>query len=278
MEIINLNSKDRPDEIDDALDEAKEEVIRNTTSTLVKQPDEKKTAVETFTESAAKKVEESLKNGATPKDFQEGGKAIAHVMMTAAAMNGQNEENQEFLRDIKEEKQKELKQSFLSERFKEEAKKYAAKQQKAEAFYTNVRPILEFDFSPLIPKNAKTKLFKKKVKRDKKGNVISEPIQEIPTVLEEDYKPTYQDRSYGIGLMVLMLFLLTIPYCLITVILAVGNGINAIFNGIARFGKPALVICGTIVGMAISILAIYCACKGVDALFGTNILRIFSKN
>lgn len=211
-------------------------------------------------------IEKSMSNQQLATDFKEGGKSIAHVMMTAEALNGSNEENQSFLKDIKEQKQKELKQSFLGEKFKEEAKKLEAKQQKAEAFYTNVRPILEFDFSPLIPKNPKTSF------RKKQDGVL--PAQEPPA----QAKPTYKDRSYGIPLMILMLVLLTLPYCAITIVLAVGNGINAIFNGIARFGKPALIICGTIVGIVISILTIYCICRGVDILFGTEIIStIFKK-
>ena len=85
-------------------------------------------------------------------------------------------------------------------------------------------------------------------------------------------KPTYEDRSYGIPLMVLMLCLLTIPYCIITIVLAVFNGFNAIFDGIARFGKPALIICGSIATIIIMTLVIYCILFVVDGFFGTNIV------
>ena len=212
-----------------------------------------------------------LKNSES-QDFKEGSKNIAHMVTTANALT-ENDENEDFLKKIKEEKQRELEESFKSERYKEEANALDAKRQKAEAFYNNFRPILEFDFSPLIPKNAKTRLFKKRVKKDKKGNVIQPEQTPVPSqqpVVES--KPTYEDRSYGIPLMVLMLCLLTIPYCIITIVLAVFNGFNAIFDGIARFGKPALIICGSIATIIIMTLVIYCILFVVDGFFGTNIV------
>lgn len=270
MEVINLKESE---EKQDSIVEKKEP------AEIVEKPVEDVPVMTKMASVAVGKIEKNLMEQAQENtDFKEGGKNIAHIMMTAEAMNNADEDNQAFLKDIKEQKQKELKQSFLSERFKEEAKKYAAKQQKAEAFYTNVRPILEFDFSPLIPKNAKTSLWKRKPKYDKRGNVINDGQDNKPSESTvEERKPTYQDRSYGIPLMILMLFLLTIPYCLITVVLAIGNGINAIFNGIARFGKPALIICGSIVGIAICLLAVYSMLKGVDLLFGTGILNSILK-
>lgn len=247
--------------------EKKEETV------TVVEPEKKNTTIDRYVDAATEQIKQKMMENTKEIDFKEGSKSIAHMMTTAAALDGSDSENAEFLKRIKEEKQKELEQSFLSERFKEEAAKYVAKQKKAEAFYTNFRPILEFDFSPLIPKKGKTKLWGDRIKYDKKGNVISKPAEEPQESVEtQASKPTYNDRSYGKPLMILMLILLTIPYCLITVILAIGNGINAIFNGIARFGKPALIICGSIVGIVICLVAIYCIMMGVDALFGTSIL------
>lgn len=272
MEVFKLNEETKQDSSEKEA-EIKEETslteVNQTTSKELASTTAESGALDNYAAAAKKEIEKNLVQQVNGMDFHEGSKSIAHIAVTAAALDGRDDENAKFLKEIKEEKQKEIKQSFTGERFKEEAKKYEAKQRKAEAFYTNFRPILEFDFSPLIPKNDKTILFKKKDKTDtseEKNNQV------------EVKKPTYQDRSYGIPLMVLMLFLLTIPYCLITIVLAVGNGINAIFNGIARFGKPALLICGTLVGVAISILAVYCAIKGIDALFGTNILGFLPKN
>lgn len=247
----------------------------NVSTLPVEQPETKevKDGMCKYVEAATDQIKQKMMENTKELDFKEGSKSIAHMMTTAAALDGADAENTEFLKRIKEEKQKELEQSFISERFKEEAKKYVAKQKKAEAFYTNFRPILEFDFSPLIPKKGKTKLWGNKIKYDKKGNIISKPAEEPKEEVDtKETKPTYSDRSYGMPLMILMLILLTIPYCLITVVLAIGNGINAIFNGIARFGKPALIICGSIVGIAICLAAIYCIFLGIDALFGTNIL------
>lgn len=247
----------------------------NASALPVEQPEKKeaKDGIGKYVEAATDQIKKKMMENTKELDFKEGSKSIAHMMTTAAALDGSDSENAEFLKRIKEEKQKELEQSFISDRFKEEAAKYVAKQKKAEAFYTNFRPILEFDFSPLIPKKSKTKLWGNRIKYDKKGNVISKPADEPADEVDvKESKPTYSDRSYGMPLMILMLILLTIPYCLITVVLAIGNGINAIFNGIARFGKPALIICGSIVGIAICLVALYCLFMGVDALFGTNIL------
>ena len=240
---------------------------------VVVEPEKKTTTIDKYVDAATEQIKQKMIENTKELDFKEGSKSIAHMITTAEALDASNAENEEFLKRIKEQKQKELEQSFLSERFKEEAAKYVAKQKKAEAFYTNFRPILEFDFSPLIPKKGKTKLWGDRIKYDKKGNIISKPAEEPKEPAEtEASKPTYSDRSYGLPLMILMLILLTIPYCLITVALAIGNGVNAIFNGIARFGKPALVICGSIVGIVICLIAIYCIIMGVDALFGTSIL------
>lgn len=229
-------------------------------------------AVQQYTEEAVKNIQEEMVRNKSTESFQQDSKRIAHMVATAEAFNG-SDSNEKFLERIKHEKQEEIKESFKGERLKEQARTLGEKRKKAEEFYNNFRPILEFDFSPLIPKNTKTILFHKKPKKDKKGNIIQENEANIPCEdFTESSKPTYAERSYGIPLMVLMLFLLTIPYCFVTIILAIFNGINAIFNAIARFGKPALIICGSIVGIAIMVLGLYCICLGIDKLFGTTII------
>ena len=233
-------------------------------------------SIETYAGQAIKNVQRKMSETGSNEDFREGSKNIAHMVATADALDSSNYENEEFLKQIKHEKQEELKESFKGERYKEQAKTLESKRKKAEEFYNNFRPILEFDFSPLIPKNSKTVLFRKRVKRDKKGNVINNTADQVPQqgVVDnnEYHRPTYEDRSYGIPLMCLMLALLIAPYCFVTILLAVFNGVNAVFDGIARFGKPALLICGSIVGIAIMILFVYCVILGIDNLFGTTII------
>ena len=147
-------------------------------------------------------------------------------------------------KEFAQEQKETLKQSFVQDRVEQEAKTLTAKQQKAEAFYVSFRPLLEFDFSHLIHK-----------------------------VTKEDKEPkTYKDRSYGIPLMVLMLTLFVLPYCAVNIILALLNGINAIFEAIATFGKVARVIATSVFVLILLALIIYCAMYGIDYFFGTNIL------
>ncbi len=235
---------------------------------------EMSSSIDVYAGRAISMVQESIVKNGSENDFREGSKNIAHMVATADALNEANGENEQFLKQIRHEKQEEIKESFKSERYKEQAKTLESKRKKAEEFYNNFRPILEFDFSPLIPKNSKTVLFRKKVKTDKRGNVLPnvDTYENTNIPNQSKDKPTYEDRSYGIPLMCLMLVLLTVPYCFVTILLAIFNGVNALFDGIARFGKPALIICGSGVGVTLMVLFVYFVLMGLDRLFGTNIL------
>lgn len=149
-----------------------------------------------------------------------------------------------FHEELAEEQKETLRESFKQDRVKKQAETLTAKQQKAEAFYVSFRPILEFDFSPLIHKKEK----------------------------EDKVEKTYKDRSYGIPLMVLMLVLFVVPYCIFSIVLALFNGINAIFEAIATFGKIAKVIALSIFIILITCLATYFLMLGIDAIFGTSIV------
>lgn len=250
-------------------------VVSQTSVNQTVVPEETKTSVDDYMGKAVRTIQRKVNENAEGMDYKTGIKEIANIAVTAKALDDSNPDNDEFLDRLKKTKQFELEQEFLSEQFKAEATKYAAKQAKAEAFYTNFRPILEFDFSHLIPKTKKNTLFKPKVKNDRRSNMMpmnqtdaaqtEEPSQKTPV--------TYKDRSYGIPLMILMLCLLTIPYCVVSIILALANGVNAIFDGIARFGKPALIICGSIMCIIIMLLVVYGSLCGIDLLFGTNIIH-----
>lgn len=181
------------------------------------------------------------------------GKSISEITddfvkagVTSQIIKDEDGKYEKFHEELAEERKETIKESFKQDRVKKQAETLNAKQQKAEAFYVSFRPILEFDFSPLIHK---------KEKDDK-----------------EKVEKTYKDRSYGIPLMVLMLFLFIVPYCVFSIVLALFNGINAIFEAIATFGKIAKVIALSIFIILIACLAIYFLMLGIDAIFGTSIV------
>lgn len=186
-----------------------------------------------------KQVEEGKTVSEIASDF-------AKAKITSELINNEDGEYNKLHKELAEEQKETLKESFKQDKFEQQSKTLTEKQKKAEAFYTSFRPILEFDFSPLIHKKEKDK----------------------------DEKPpkTYKDRSYGIPLMVLMLILFVAPYCVFSIVLALFNGLNAITEAIATFSKIAKGIAISIFIIAIAILVVYCALLGIDYAFGTNIL------
>ena len=163
---------------------------------------------------------------------------------TSEIMKHQDGKYDGFHKELAQEQKETIKESFKQDKVEQQAKTLTAKQQKAEAFYVSFRPILEFDFSHLIHKLNKG----------------------------ENEPKTYKDRSYGIPLMVLMLTLFVFPYCVVSIILALLNGINSIFEAIATFGKVARTIATSIFILILLALIVYCAMYGIDYFFGTNIL------
>lgn len=186
-----------------------------------------------------KQVEEGKTVSEIASDF-------AKARITSELINNEDGEYNKLHKELAEEQKETLKESFKQDKFEQQSKTLTEKQKKAEAFYTSFRPILEFDFSPLIHKKEKDK----------------------------DEKPpkTYKDRSYGIPLMVLMLILFVVPYCVFSIVLALFNGLNAITEAIATFSKIAKGIAISIFIIAVAILVVYCALLGIDYAFGTNIL------
>ena len=178
------------------------------------------------------------------KDINEIATEFVKASATSQIMKNEDGKYDNLHNELVKEQKETIKESFKQDRVEQEAKTLSAKQVKAEAFYTSFRPILEFDFSHLIHKPIK---------------VDSEP-------------KTYKDRSYGIPLMVLMLTLFVLPYCGVSIILALLNGINAIFEAIATFGKVARTIATSIFILILLALVIYCAMHGIDYLFGTNLI------
>ena len=155
-----------------------------------------------------------------------------------------SEEGKKYREDLAKQQKDTLKESYKQDSVKEKTKTITEKQKKAEAFYKSFRPILEFDFDNLI---------KAKNKEDKP-------------------KKTYEDRSYGIPLMVLMLLLLTIPYCFVTIVLSALNGLNAILEQINSFGKIARGIAITLLIVIFVAILVYTTLLGIDKIFGTDII------
>lgn len=184
-----------------------------------------------------KQVEEGKSLSDITSDF-------AKAKTTSDIMNNENGEHDKLHKELAREQKETLKESFKQDKVLKQADTLTAKQKKAEAFYISFRPILEFDFSALIHKELK----------------------------EEKIQKTYKDRSYGIPLMCLMLFLFVVPYCLFSIVLALCNGINAVFEAIATFGKVARVIATSIFCLLLMALIIYCVMLGIDALFGTSLV------
>ena len=168
---------------------------------------------------------------------------MAKASMTNDIFGDQSEKGQKYRQDLKDEQKQTIKESFKQDRIREQKATLDNKRAKAESFYLSVRPILEFDFDNLVG-----------------GMGIEKKTKE------------YKDRSYGIPLMVLMLFILVVPYCVVTVILALFNGFNAILKTIATFGKISRYIGYSVFAIGVGALLLYCGILGVEALFNVQIL------
>lgn len=171
------------------------------------------------------------------------------ALVTGGILNDKDPEAEKFRKELAEQQKETLKESFKQDTYSEQTKTIDEKQKKAEAFYKSFRPILEFDFDNLIKK--------------KDGKTKSQ---------EQTSQKTYADRSYGIPLMVLMLILLTLPYCGVSILLALFNGINAILEEINTFGRVAKYVVLSVVVIIFAILLIYISLCGIEKLFNVNII------
>lgn len=190
-------------------------------------------------------LHEQVKQG---KSVSEIATDFAKAQTTSEIIKNEDGKYTKLHEEFAEEQKQTIREGFKQDKIKKQTETLTEKQKQAEAFYMAYRPILEFDFSHLI-------------KKDKNKNSIEEKPQK-----------TYADRSYGIPLMVLMLFLFTPLFCIISFILAVFNGINAIFEAVSTFGKIAKTIVLSICIIGIALLVVYTALLGIDALFGTTIV------
>ena len=104
----------------------------------------------------------------------------------------------------------------------------------------------------------------KKTLKQKKKTIRYEEIPEEP-------KKTYEDRSYGLCLMMIMLILFFVPYCVANVLLALGRLVNALFECFNQFGRTAFWFCTSIAGIAIVGLVLYVILLIIEAAFGVHI-------
>lgn len=192
-------------------------------------------------------LQKQVENGATLQEISED---YIKGSTTMEILNDDSKEGEAFKQDLKKEQKEILKESFKQDKVKKQKVTLEEQQQKAEAFYNGVRPILEFDFTNLIHK---------KVGEKDKGQI--------------EEKKTYKDRSYGIPLMIGMLFVLTIPYFFISIILALFNGINSILEEIATFGKIARYIVLSIVIVTFAILIIYGGIRLSENIFKFTLIK-----
>lgn len=191
-----------------------------------------------------KKLEQGASLNEIATDF-------AKAKITSDILNDDSERGQKYRDELAKEQKETIKESFRQDKVEQETNTLVGKQAKAEAFYKSVRPILEFDFTHLI---------ERKDKQDKNNSTEVKP-------------KTYADRSYGIPLMVCMLIVLTIPYFLVSLILAIFNGVNAILQEINNFGRIAKWIALSIFIILVAVIVIYIAICGVEALFGVGIIH-----
>jgi hypothetical protein len=230
-------------------------------------------AIQDYQKTGTQIVAEKLRKGEV--DANKAGKDLAHLAVTAEVMQD-NEENKEFRDKFKDVKEQELISSARESLAKQEADRLAAKQKKAEAFYVSYRPILEFDLDHLLVRSSGNRIKYTKVYSEEKRKMIKVPVEPNPTEEQEPIvtkpKHTYEERSYGIPLMVMMLCVLTIPYFAATVVLACFNMINYIFVAISKFSKPAFYICTGIAGITLLGIFIYVVLLCIQSAFNVQII------
>lgn len=168
---------------------------------------------------------------------------VAKATMTNDIFGDQSDNGKKYRQELKDEQKQTIKESFKQDRLREQKQTLDNKREKAESFYLSVRPILEFDFGNLV------------------GNANTDKEQK-----------QYKDRSYGIPLMALMIVLLVVPYCAITIILALFNGINAVLKTISTFGKISRYIAYSVFVVGVCALVLYVAILGIQGLFNVQIL------
>lgn len=190
-------------------------------------------------------------------DADEGVKQLVNVLTIVNAT-----EDEKLRNSLQKEASKSLKDYMRGLKYKDQEKKISHRQKRNEAFYKAFRPILEFDLSHLIGKKRK-----RIVEKDPQTRKKTVRYEEIP----EEPKKTYEDRSYGLCLMMTMLILFFVPYCVANVLLALGRLVNALFECFNQFGRTAFWFCTSIAAIAIVGLVLYVILLIIEAAFGVHI-------
>lgn len=251
-ERTNLETADEFDEFDEisaeTVDEKEESdnLVAVSTNNSENQPAQYSATTEpldtlgVITKAAVQKIaDDCLNNG---KNIKEGVIDTLSVATTIEAVSPENEENKKFRDDLKKTKQSEIKSNFKADKYASDAKKAEAKRQKAEAFYKAFRPILEFDFSNI-------------------------------TERERENKKNYNDRSYGIAMMTLMLVIFTPFYILLSLLLMVCKSVNEVCKYVATFSKTAMKTCLASFIILVVLLVLYIIIRWVEQRFGIPIIN-----
>lgn len=248
---------ERLDQIEKEVEEQKENYKQIDQLPITEQGKVDAKAMSTFKNTTLKDIQSKFSNGQI--DADEGMKQIVNVASIVEATN-----DPKLKKTLIKNASKSLKSYTLGITYKDDQKKLEHRQQRNEAFYKAFRPILEFDLSHLIGKK-------------RKRIVTKDPQTGRKTVeykdIEEDKPKSYQDRSYGLSLMMVMIALFIVPYCIANIVLAVGRMINAMFECFAQFGRTAFWICTSIGGIAIVGIFVYVVLLIVQSLFGVHIFN-----
>ena len=209
----------------------------------------------TFKSKTLDKIQEDFLSGKV--DADEGTKQLVNVLSIINAT-----EDGKLRKSLQKKAAKSMESYMEGIKYKDEELKIAHRQKRNEAFYKAFRPILEFDLSHLIGKKRK-----RIVERDPQTRKKTVRYEEMP----EETKKTYEDRSYGLILMMIMLVLFFVPYCVANILLAIGRLINALFECFNQFGRTAFWFCTSIAGIAIVGLVLYVILLIIEAAFGVQI-------
>lgn len=214
-----------------------------------------KYAMSTFKNKTLDKIQEDFLSGKV--DADEGTKQLVNVMSIINAT-----EDDKLRKSLQKKAARSMEAYMEGIKYKDESLKIEHRQRRNEVFYKAFRPILEFDLSHLIGKKRK-----RIVERDPQTRKKTVRYEDIP----EEAKKTYEDRSYGLTLMLIMIALFCIPYCVANILLAVGRLINSLFECFNQFGRTAFWLCTSIAGITIVGLFLYVLLLILQAAFGVKI-------
>lgn len=251
-----LSVKEKEDNIEDSNTEILEdEKIEEENSENLPTITEESKSIALFKESIIQNITSQVQKGSITVD--EGLKQFVNGISIVKAV-----ENPDVNKELVANAAKSLKHSSRSITYKDEAEELAKRTARNEQFYKAFRPILEFDLSHLVGKKRR-----RVVNKDNTTGKKTVTYEDVPAEEKKDYK----DRSYGLFMMMLMLALLTIPYCVANIFLAIFNAINAIFECFTKFGRTAFWLSTSIAAISIVGLIVYVLLLVIQAVFGVQI-------